>query len=1074
MIRSPALTRRGVLAGSSLLGLRASSALGKSVNRYAPTCIVDLRTDNLAVPLAIENLAPRLSWRMESTRRGARQVAWRVRVASSSEGLAAGGADLWDSGRVADAVSIGIKYAGAPLSSRHRCWWTVEVWDELGRSTTAAQQGRWEMGLLERSDWTGSWLAAEDRVTAADRAAGLHWIWGADPKPTAPIGFRRVLELRERPVEAVLLVVARDSFDGLWLDGEPIAFTPFRPPAVNNARMLTIPLDIDAGRHVLALQASLNPKGWPASTTGGLAALLRLTYSDGRVERIGTGSGWTVGLAAGDWVGTEVDEKVWPQAQTAGSKPSHDPWPAGPATLLRQPFDLKVPPASARLYVTALGAYEMRLNGRRVGDGLLAPENTDFTKRVLYQVHDVTTMLKLGANVLAAVVGDGWYGSTGLFQGRFSFGAAPCRLLAQLEVIAVDGSREVFATHSDGNWRASESPILMSEIYDGEVYDARREQAGWDAVGFDDSGWRPAAEAPRPDTALVAQITPPIRVTRTLDAIAVREVRPGVHVVDFGQNFSGWCRLSGTAPAGTSVTLRHAEILDAKGDVDQSNLRSAEARDVYVFKGAVKGETYRPTFTYHGFRYVQVTGWKGALPKGFLRAEVLTTDLAETGTFRIDDAQVSKIWLNTLWGQRSNFIGIPTDCPQRDERLGWNGDAQIFWDAAAFNMDVDAFTRRFMGDVRDGQNAKGVFAEFNPQNADAATMRGAPGWADAGILLPYTAWWRYGDTAIIDENWEAMSAYAAHVLRENPDFVWRKARGSDYGDWLALDAKEPGDETTPKVLAATAWWAHVSGRLAEMAGATGRTAEAVEFNRRRDRISAAFSREFIKSNGVIGNGSQTGYILALRFRLVPAVLRAAAAARLVADIRRRGTVLSTGFMGTPHALDVLLDTGHGDLVRALLARTEFPSWGYMVRKGATTMWERWNSDVGDVAMNSFNHYALGAVVGFFYRRLAGIDASLPGFKKIDVRPAEVPGFNSAGATYDSVRGRVSVDWRIQGDRVSLELIVPPNTSARVRIPKRQGRYLGIEDRNTVDAQFSPGGGAMIFEAGHHSIQMSPT
>jgi alpha-L-rhamnosidase len=514
-----------------------------------------------------------------------------------------------------------------------------------------------------------------------------------------------------------------------------------------------------------------------------------------------------------------------------------------------------------------------------------------------------------------------------------------------------------------------------------------------------------------------------------------------VQVVDFGQNFAGWCLLRATAPAGTTVMLRFAEVLNRDGSVDTSNLRSAEARDIYVFRGDPMGESFRPHFTYHGFRYVEISGWPGEIPDNFIVGEAISSDLPVTGDLRIADPQIDRIWRNAVWSQQSNFVGIPTDCPQRDERLGWMGDAQVFWDAAGFNRDVAAFTRRFMGDVRDGQNAEGAFAEFNPQSSEAH-MSGAPGWADAGVLLPWDVWWRYGDTAIIDENWDAMTRYAQHVAIENPDFIWRNARGTDYGDWLALDAKEPGDPTTPKDLVATALWASVTAKLGEMAAATGRHTEARAYDDRRREIVAAFGKAFVGSDGTVGNGSQTGYVLALHFGIIAAELREAATRNLCNDIRRRGTVLSTGFLGTPHVLDVLADAGEAALVYDLLDRSEYPSWGYMVSKGATTMWERWNSDTGDVAMNSYNHYAFGAIVGFLYRRIAGIDAMRPGFTRARIRPLVNGRLTKAGATYDSRCGRFRTDWAKNPDgSFELALTVPANSSAEVHLPAgRSGRY----------------------------------
>ena len=1016
------VNRRAVLRGLAVMGeVIATPAMASS--RAAGARIHDLRVDHLVAPLAIEGACPRLSWQVE----GFRQTAYRITVGTKRTMPSADRGNLWDSGRVADGATFDIAYAGRALRSTERAYWRVEAWDDEGRRFTSDVEA-WQAGLLAREDWQGEWLAAESVAIAGDREAGLHWIWSNDPVTLNVQVFSRRVSIPKDIPDAVLQVVARDEIEGIWLNGSALDRPNFRSKVVNNARMETIRLPVVPGDNLLVVAARYRPDRVPKSQCGGMAAVIRLTYGSGHVERLTTLNGWSV-ADRGAIDGGAVSASL-PNALPAASRPLHDPWAAGPAMLLRKAFVARPGIVRATLYATALGAYRLELNGRQVGDAVLAPESTDFSRRVQYQAYDVTAMLGAGANMLGAIVGDGWYGSTALFGGRFDFGPAPCRFLAHLAIEYNDGSCQTVVT--DRDWWTAPSPVLASELYDGEVYDARRAIAGWSMPGPSDADWTPARVASAPEIAVTAQVHPPIRVARTLRPISIRAIRPGVHVVDFGQNFAGWCRLSASAPAGTTITLRHGELLSRTGEVDQSNLRSAMARDTYIFAGTGR-EDYRPHFTYHGFRYVQVEGWNELLPPNFLTGEAISTDLTETGLFHIDSPLIQKLWLNTLWSQRSNFVGVPTDCPQRDERLGWMGDAQIFWDAASFNMDVSAFTRRFMRDARDGQSPDGAFAEFNPQSR-LAQMKGAPGWADAGILLPWTTWRRYGDTAIIDENWQSMMRYADCVMNSNPDFLWRNARGTDYGDWLALDAKEPGDPTTPKELIATAYWYRATVALADMAGATSRTQSARRLRMRAGRIAGAFRNAFVAPDGQVGNGSQTGYLLALKFGLIPPQLRGSAGAHLVGDIIRRGTMLSTGFLGTPIALDVLLDLGERNLVRALLERTDYPSWGYMVRHGATTVWERWNGDMGDIAMNSFNHYALGAIVGFFYRRLAGIDAARPGFSSVLIAPDMWLGFGQVRASYASQSGRIETAWMRRGREAHLDVAIPDNATGLLRLP----------------------------------------
>jgi len=757
---------------------------------------------------------------------------------------------------------------------------------------------------------------------------------------------------------------------------------------------------------------------------------------------------WEMGLlAARDWnaswlVVEDAAGKTFRSAHAGGAKG----YPAQPAMLMRRKFSLDRAIVSARLYATALGAYEARLNGRRIGDRKIAPEITDFRKHVLYQVYDVTDLVTVGDNLLGATVGEGWYGSPYTWAAvPYMFGPPPCRFMAQLEMRYADGSSRTICT--DSQWRTAPSAILFSQIYDGETYDARKEQKGWDAAGFDDSNWAPVEIADAPSAALAAQISPPIREIMTLTPVSVSTTGPGVQVFDFGQNFAGWARLKVKGPAGTKVTLRFAEILKPNGEVDQSNLRSAKATDTYILRGDPEGEVFEPHFTYHGFRYVELSGFPGTAAAGALTGIVVHSDLPVTGRFLVGNPVIQKFWENAMWSERSNFVAIPTDCPQRDERMGWLGDAQVFWDAASFNMDTDAFTNRFMREVRDGQTGEGAFPEVTPQYAPGRSLFGAPGWADAGIILPWTVFRHYGDTAIIDGNWDAMGRWIAFLLKANPDLIWRHKRGTDYGDWLAVDAKEPNDETTPKALIGTAFWAHTTDLMARMALATERTKEHAYYADLSTRIRAAFRKEFVKPDGQIGNGSQTSFVLPLAFGLLPEDRRTVAAMHLAASIRSRGTKLSTGFLGTPYILDALASSGLEELAVELLLQTGYPSWGYMVMKGATTMWEHWNSDVDKTSMNSYNHYAFGAVVAFMYRRLAGIDMGAPGVEDISIRPICDPRLKFASGDYDSIYGRISTEWRRDGEALELTVTIPANADATIRIPA--GRHQAVRESGRI-------------------------
>lgn len=1016
------LDRRSLLLASG--GLAAGAALHPAVATAAPLfSLVDLRVDRLVEPFGVETPRPRLSWRL-SGEGGSRQVAYRLRVARSREALAADQADLWDSGRVESGACVDVAYGGGPLASRQVCVWQVDVWDQSGRVVRSAP-ATWEMGLLDASDWSAGWVAAEDAERRADRAAGLRWI-GPETGPASV--FRLSFDCPE-PAELDLILATSMIGVELAIDGAARPLARHDPNAMGPPATHEQTLMLGAGRHVLAVKLGGRPAFLPRVSA--IAALLKLRSASGEVRRLSGAAGWRIAeTAPDDWRSPAFSDAGW---SPAALRPAitREPWPPMPAMYLRRSFDIARPVRKARLYVTALGGVTPHLNGGRIDDARLAPGPSDFRARVLYRALDVTAKLKVGSNVLGLHVGDGWYGSYFPLVGAYAFGPPPRRAIAQLEIEYEDGSHAVVTT--DDDWRVLASPVLRSQIFEGETVDARRDLDGWDALAGAAYPWEVAQRAAPPPARLTADAAPPVRAVSRLAPKDIRRPAVGVRVVDFGQNFAGWARLTVQAQAGDRLELRFAELLTADGRIDQSNLRGAAARDVLIARGG-GAEVFEPEFTYHGFRYVELTGPEAALDTARLDGVVAHTDLAITADLSTGNPIVDQLWRNTVWSQRSNFVAIPTDCPQRDERLGWTGDAAAFWDAAAFNMDIDAFTRRFLLHVRDGQTAEGAYPDFAP--AASSLLPGkpspSPGWADAGVILPWTIWRRYGDTAVIEENLEAMARYFDFIRANNPDHVWRKKRGADFADWLALDAgANPGAPTTPKDLVGTACWARSLDLAAQMAAAVGRP-EAAAYRAERAVVGEAFAAAFVQGDGTVGNGSQTGYILALRFGLVPPHLRAAAGARLVADIERRGRLLSTGFLGTPHALDVLADLGEDDLVYDLLFRTEFPSWGYMVKRGATTIWERWNGDAGDRTMNSFNHYALGAVCGFVFRRVVGIDAAEPGFSQIDVRPLIHPKMGRASATYQSAHGKIAVGWEVRPNgRYVLSVEAPPNTSAVV-------------------------------------------
>jgi alpha-L-rhamnosidase len=965
-----------------------------------------------------------------------------VLVESSKALLESSIGDLRDSGKVVSRAGLGIIYDGRPLGSRQRCWWCVRIWDETDRPSEYSEAGSWEIGLLDDAQWHAQWLAIEDERARDDRRAGLHWIWAARREEQPSRRFRLTFTLPARASHGMILVGSKNRLHSLWLDDKPLPVD--RPPrhAVGTRPLTEIDLqELSAGRHVIAVEVHSQALIAHHSPPG-MAALIRLDLVDGATMRLTTGPQWRTSSGnAPNWFAADYDDQDWEPAVMSAPLPN-EPWPPTAAMHLRKEFVLERPVAYARLYASALGAYESRMNGKRVGDALLTPECSHFNKRALYRVYDVTSLLQQGRNVLGLTVGDGWYASVFNGIGRYAFDAPPRRAVAQLEMTFADGSRQIVAT--DADWRIGCSGIVRSEIFAGEVYDARLEPEGWDTIGFEDSAWERPAISPRPACRLVAQITPPIRATEILRPRAITQPASGSYVVDFGQNFAGWCRLHATGRAGTRIELQFGELLLPCGNVDRSNLRDARQTDVFILRGAGRPETFEPRFTYHGFRYVQITGLDVEPTASSIEGIVVHTDLERTGGLSIGQPLLERIWRNTVWTQRSNFTGVPTDCPQRDERRAYLADSGVFWDAAAFSMDVAAFSRRYMDDVCDSQTAEGVFQTHAPtplQRRDPF-----PGWADNAIVLTWTAWRRYGDSSIVERHWDNLQRHVQFLLDHNPDCIWRNRR-ADYGDWLCVDAKYMGDQTTPHDLIGTAYWAHDLALLAEMAEATRRPAEAARLRAVRERVRQAFIDTFVHADGRVGNGSQTCYVLALKYDLVPSNLRLSAAERLAADIRRRGSALSTGILGTQHILDVLADTGQSELAYDLLLRTDYPSWGYMIAQGATTMWESWNGRVwsglhGDATTmpNSCNHFALGSVCGFLFRRVVGIDASSPGFATIVIHPMLDKRVRYASGYYDSAMGRISIHWTLTTNgEFSLNVAIPANATAHVHLPTHQDR-----------------------------------
>jgi alpha-L-rhamnosidase len=784
---------------------------------------------------------------------------------------------------------------------------------------------------------------------------------------------------------------------------------------------------------------------------------------------------WGVGLLRGsDWEGAWISLGEGPPQDV--DPPSGDEYDEmgialTPSPYLRREFRLEKPIRRARLHAAARGIYEPYLNGVRVGDDVLAPGWTDYRKRVQYQTYDVTGLLAEGQNALGVVLGDGWYSGFFGFDPKTRgahYGSSP-QFLAQLEVEYEDGTTESIS--SDDSWTSSTGPILYSDLLMGESYDARREVPGWNEPRFDDSGWYGVGVEEIGDIPLVAQPDEGVKVTEEVAAKTVTEPESGRYVFDMGQNMVGWVRLKVEGEAGTEVTLRHAEALNPDGTIYTTNLRFARQMDRYVLKGGGE-EVYEPRFTFHGFRYVEVSGYPGEPPLDAITGRVVHSATPPAGSFECSSPMVNKLQSNILWGQRGNFLSIPTDCPQRDERLGWMGDAQIFVRTASFNMDVAAFFEKWMVDVEDAQGPEGAFPDVAPlfgDRSEAFLRRGSPAWGDAGVIVPWTIYRTYDDTRIIERHYDAMSRWMRYLREANPNLLRRNKLGNNYGDWLS-----PKGDHTPRDLLATAYWAYNAKLMAEMAEAVGRHEDAKGYEQLFEEIRGAFNDAYVAPDGRIKGDTQTCYVLALHMDLLPEELRAKAAEHLVRAVEREDWHLSTGFVGVGYLCPVLTEAGRADVAYRLLNNETYPSWGYTIKNGATTIWERWDGWTEENGfqspnMNSFNHYSLGSVGEWLYRYVAGIDAETPGYGRIVIRPRPGGGLTHARGEYDSIHGKIVSAWNVEEDRFRLRVTIPPNTTATVHVPDANGAGVteGGEPAEKAEGVESvrTGGGEAVFEVG---------
>ncbi len=756
-----------------------------------------------------------------------------------------------------------------------------------------------------------------------------------------------------------------------------------------------------------------------------------------------------------------------------------------PSTHLRKEFSVSKSVRSARIYVTSHGFYELHLNGKKAGDQVFTPGWTSYGKRLQYQVYDVTSMLSTGKNVIGAVLGDGWYRGTLAWGDNWAIYGKRLGLLMQMHIRYSDGTESVIVT--DESWKGYKGgAIVMNDIYDGETYDATRRLTGWNIPGYDDSRWTAVKSGNYSMNNIIASEGADIRKIEEIKPVRIFRTPKGNLVADMGQNMVGWIRLRVKGPRGTTVILRHAEVLDKYGEFYTENYRKAKTQLTYILSGDGE-EIYEPRFTFMGFRYVEVTGFPGELLPENLTGVVIHSDMASTGSYESSNPLLNQLQHNIRWGQKGNFVDVPTDCPQRDERLGWTGDAQAFCRTAAFNYDVAAFFTKWMKDVSADQRPGGEIPVVVP---DVLNRQGSPtasasaGWGDVAVIAPWTMYLVYGDRQLLENQYPGMKAWVDYIRNKAGDaMIWKD--GSIYGDWLFYhppvnNHPEPDGHTEHDFIA-TAYYAYSASLLAKAAKVLGKTDDERFYTDIFEKIKKVFNHEYVTPAGRIGTNSQTSYVLPLMFGLLPDDIRPKAAGFLVNDIKNRGNHLSTGFLGTIYLCHVLTDNGYTDVAYDLLLQEKYPSWLYPVKMGATTIWERWDgqkpdSTFQDAGMNSFNHYAYGAIGDWMYRVSAGIETLSPGYRHLLIQPHTTDKLDYSRASFESRYGSITSGWERKNGKITYKIVIPANSTATINLPSssidkitESGRPLGenkiFADVTLVDSvvRIKTGSGSYIFE-----------
>ena len=1006
---------------------------------------VKLQCEYRTNPLGIDVVSPRLFWQVQSSERDQSQTAYRILVASSREQLHENQGDLWDSGKVASDETINLVYAGKPLTSGEPCFWKVKVWDKNGQASDWSASAHWSMGLLSPGDWRGKWIGWDHGEVTNDFGEA-QWIWfpEGNPQDQAPLGtryFRRTFTLpaNQTVIEAILEISADDQFE-LFVNGRAAG----RGDSWKQPQKLDLGTFLKPGENLLAIMArNIGDHPNPA----GVIAKLNVTFRQGAPMTLMTDPLWkssTNGPAG--WDTLVYDDHTWASAKALGEYGTQ-PWgiiqnddrPL-PARYLRRTFAVPKKVKRATAYVCGLGLSELYLNGQKVGRDLLSPAMAEYDRRAFYVTYEVTDQLRRGRNAVGVILGNGRY-----YAPRVKV-PAECRtfgypkLLLQLNIEYADGTTAQVV--SDARWKLTDDgSIRANNEFDGEVDDARKEFPDWNRAAFDDAKWHPVELVQPGAPVLSAQIGEPMRVVDTVRPVAVTQPRPGVFIYDLGQNMAGWCRLNVQGPAGTTVKLRYAEGTNSDGTLYTANLRSAKAEDFYTLKGHGR-ESYAPRFTHHGFRYVEVTGFPGKPNLNSLVGEVVHDALPKVGEFATSNPLINQIYHNIYWGTRDNYRTLPTDMP-RDERQGWMGDRQEVSKGETFLFNIAPLYAQWLLDIRDAQRADGsvpdVCPAFWPLYQDGVV------WASTYIIVPNMLYDQYADVGILQEHYDAMKLWTDYMEKYLDHGVMTR---NTYGDWC-FPPRSPAELTVinssdPKLttdgnLMSTAIFYHDLQLMARSARLLQKPADARKFEALAGEMKIAFNQRYYQPKlGYYDNGTQTACILPLAFGLVPEEYRTNVFNHLVEKITvESDNHLGTGLIGGHYLMRVLSDNGRPDLAYTIATQTTYPSWGYMISKGATTMWELWNGDTADAGMNSRNIVMLiGDLNIWLHEYLAGIRPGAPGFKQIIIKPEPVGDLTWAKGVYDSIHGRIASEWNRTAREFDLKVTIPANTTATVYVPAR--------------------------------------